>query len=288
MMDNGWDTTAENLAFAINTQGIQLPEEEFARLVNCFFYSAESGRLRTRRVQWIDFFPVTHLGHEETETTVEDELLIGMWPDITSVIEHDSQFRFPYPVGFEKERLTLLNRFRELILSRDVTEPQITAWLAQPAHQFILKMALPATDVLHQKKCVWKTDATRPSLIPDFFAVRANGYADIIEFKLPELKNKSIVGPINREKFSAEIQSYIAQARTYKEYFSESVHRQLVKQEYGIVVQNPARVLVMGRRWQFESETLRSVQADFPDLAILTYDDLIDSVTSLLYQNPKQ
>lgn len=287
MMNNGWDMTAEDMKFAMNTSGFFPPSDDFARIVNCFFYAVDNDRLRTRRIQWLDFFPLNVLSHDEMETTIEEKLVISVWPDFSEVIEHDSQFSFPYPGTFEHERLALLNRFRELLLAPEITEPKITGWLAKPAHQFILKMALPAVNVLHQKECKWKTDHSRPSVIPDFFAVRANGYADIVEFKLPKLKGSSVVGTVNRQTLSAEIQSYIAQARTYKEYFQETVHQESVLQKYGIKVQNPKRVLVMGRRWEFTTSEWRNVLSEFPDLTVLSYDDLIDSVAALLYQNPK-
>lgn len=42
----------------------------------------------------------------------------------------------------------------------------------------------------------------------------------------------------------------------------------------------------MGRRWEFENDVWRSIQNEFQDLTILTFDDLIDGVAALLYQNP--
>jgi hypothetical protein len=287
MLKNGWDLTAEDMKFAMNTAGIHLPDDNFSRLVNCFFYSVDQERLRTRRIQWIDFFPIRMMSRKETETTIEERIFTRLWPDLESVIEHDSNFLFPYPATFEHERLALLNRFRELLLAPDLTEPKITGWLAKPAHQFILKMALPAVSLLHQKVCKWQTDPSRASLVPDFFAVKIDGYADIVEFKLPALKGASIVGSENRESLSAEIHSYIAQTRTYKEYFEESANREFVERSYGIKVKYPKRFVVMGRRWEVASNVWRNVLADFPDLTILTYDDLIDSVVALLYQNPK-
>jgi hypothetical protein len=287
MFDHDWDVTAEDMKFAMNVAAIGLPSDSFSRLVNCFFYSVDQDRLRTRRIQWIDFFPIQVISRKETKTTIEEKIFTRLWPDLESVIEHDSKFSFPYPATFEHERLALLNRFRELLLAPDSTEPKITGWLAKPAHQFVLKMALPAVGLLHQKTCVWQTDSSCASLVPDFFAVKADGYADIVEFKLPTLKGASIVGSDNRESLSAEIHSYIAQTRTYKEYFQESANREFVQQKYGIKVKYPKRFLVLGRRWEVASNVWRNVLAEFPDLSILTYDDLIDSVVALLYQNPK-
>jgi Domain of unknown function (DUF4263) len=287
LMKNGWDVTAEDMNFGLNTKGILISETEFARAVNCFFYAVDQGRLRTRRLQWIDFFPIAQLARTETEDTITEEVRVNLWPNLPYVIEHDSHFQFPSPETFEHVRLALLNRFRELLLEPGLTEPRITAWLAKPAHQFILRMALAATGILYQKKCEWKTDPSRPAIMPDFFAVKSNGYADIVEFKLPTLKGSATVGLANREAFSAEMNSYIAQTRCYKEYFQESEHRKLVQKLHGLKVDNPARILIIGRRWEFGSAELRRIQAEFSQLTILTYDDLIDSVAALLYHNPK-
>lgn len=283
MMDNGWDMTAENMAFSVNTGGLSLPESDFARMINCFFYAKEKQGLRTRRIQWIDFFPL-RIVEEVDEDTLDME--VAFWPDVQYTIKHDAAMQFPRPTLFEHERLALLNRFRELILSPKVTEPKITKWLAEPAHRFILKMALPAVAVLHQRKCIWVNEPSREPLVPDFFAVRANGFADIVEFKLPELKGPATVGKEHRETFSAEVHSHIGQTHFYKEYFAESANRKYVRDKHGIEVDHPKRVLIMGRRWQFESKVWRSVASEFPDLTILTYDDLLDNVTAQLYQNP--
>jgi hypothetical protein len=282
MMDNGWDMTAENMAFSVNTGGLALPDGDFARMINCFFYNKEGDRLRTRRIQWIDFLPLTIKDIDEDT----EDVGVLFWPDMEHTIEHDAHMQFPRPVFFENERLALLNRFRELILTPDITEPQITAWLAEPAHQFILKMALPAIHLLDQRKCAWVTEPSRAAIIPDFFAIKANGFTDIVEFKLPELKGSAVVGKMNREAFSAEVASYVAQTHFYKEYFDDSANRSHVKQGHGIEVYHPKRTLVMGRRWQFENKVWRSVASAYPDLTILTYDDLLDSVTAQLYQNP--
>lgn len=43
------------------------------------------------------------------------------------------------------------------------------------------------TGVTSQVKCDWQSEE-KDEIIPDFFVVRANGYADIVEFKLPKVK----------------------------------------------------------------------------------------------------
>lgn len=73
------------------------------------------------------------------------------------------------------------------------------------------------TGVHSQVKCEWQSEE-KDEIIPDFFVVRANGYADIVEFKLPKVKRNTVVERNNREQFSAEINSYIAQTRVYPLY----------------------------------------------------------------------
>jgi hypothetical protein len=93
MMDIGWILTAENMAFSVNSGGLQLPEDDFAWIVNCFFYAVEDGRLRTRRIQWIDFFPLT-------VTSIDDdteEVNVRLWPDFEHTVGTRRSHGVPAP-----------------------------------------------------------------------------------------------------------------------------------------------------------------------------------------------
>ena len=61
----------------------------------------------------------------------------------------------------------------------------------------------------------------KDNIKPDFFILRANGYADIIEIKLPNIKSNSIVGKNNREYFNSELNTYITQTRVYATFFDD-------------------------------------------------------------------
>jgi hypothetical protein len=131
---------------------------------------------------------------------------------------------------------------------------------------------------------VW-TDRNRKVIKPDFFIENSNGYSDILEFKLPNIKNSTITGIENREAFSAEINSYIAQTRVYSEYFDDPANRQYVKEKYGINVLKPKRILVVGRRYDFNSDDWKIIQNDFSAVEIWTYDDLVATVSAHLYMD---
>ena len=117
-----------------------------------------------------------------------------------------------------------------------------------------------------------------------FIEDRANGYADIVEFKLPKVKRNTVVERNNREQFSAEINSYIAQTRVYRSYFEDPNNRRWFEKKYGFKVYKPKRYLVVGRRNDFECDEWIEIKSDYTDVEIVTYDDLVDTVVSQFYQ----
>ncbi len=143
-------------------------------------------------------------------------------------------------------------------------------------------MRFSAKEIYSEKICEWQS-SDKKAIKPDFFVVGTDGFADIVEFKLPFLRQKAVVGSSNRETFSAQINSYISQTRVYREYFDDPNNRNHIKTKYEFNVYKPKRYLVVGRRWELNSEEWRSIAADFHDLVILTYDDLIDGVVTQFY-----
>lgn len=70
-------------------------------------------------------------------------------------------------------------------------------------------------------------------LIPDFFLERVTeGYNDILEIKLPD--KSLIVGGHNRRKFSAHVESAIAQVHEYGEYFNDQANRKRLQEKHGV------------------------------------------------------
>lgn len=272
-----WNWAAQDMTLGINSAGLMVPEGQFARLVNARFFDADEKGLKTRHIRWLDLIPLQHddSASEYDECTVD----LSVLADRARV---DPLEPYPLPLDYRQGRLQSVNRFIELLGDRTLSEPQITAALSAPAYQFILASRFSAEAVHPQLLCEWP-EPGRPAIQPDFFVVGTDGFADIVEFKLPELKSAPVVGRTNRETFSAEIHSYVAQTRVYQEYFHDPRNREYVKTKYGFEVCNPRRILVMGRRWQMDSYEWRSIAADYPNVAIMTYDDLIDGVVAQLY-----
>jgi|GEM_PF-582538 len=274
-----WNWMAQDAILGINSPGFHIESGQFARMVNARFFDADENGLKTRHIKWLDFLPLVI--EDETEKT---HVIKVSLTQLKSLVEHDANYIYPLPPkdDYKFNKLPQINRFIELIGCADTSETQLTKFLDEPENRFILTMGFLSKEIHAQKICEWQSEE-KESIQPDFLIVRPNGYADILEFKLPKLKGKAVVGKVNRESFSAEINSYISQTRVYKEYFEDPNNRNWVEKKHNIKVRYPRRILVAGRRWNFSSAEWKEILEDYKDIEIITFDDLVDGVVSQFY-----
>lgn len=272
-----WNLAAQNAIWGFNLNLPEPPAGKFCRLLNAKFFDANENGLITRRIQWVDFFPI-----EFTEGDEEyDQIGIPThyWRELG---ENDAEVHLSLPSDYKFQKLPLINDFVELWGNQETTEPKITQFLAEDRHKFILTMRFGARDIEPEALCIWQSE-DRKNIKPDFFVVNTNGYADIVEFKLPDTGKPLVVGRENRETFSAWLQSYIAQTRVYSEYFDDPNNRTWFEEKYGFKVHKPRRYLVVGRRADFKPEHWRTIAADYRDIELLNFDDLVDGVKVQFY-----
>ncbi len=274
----GWNFAAQNMLLAMNSPAPVPMPGRFARIVNGLFFDADENGLITRHIKWIDFIP---LEYDDTGTD-KDSIAIDLSP-YSELVRRDAHYVYPLPDEFKFTKLQRLNRFIEFAGGGNRTEPEITSLLASNDFKFIVTMRFGAADALSQKTLEWQSEKRDP-IKPDFLLVNTDGYADILEFKLPKLKGAAVTGRTNRETFSAEINSYIAQTRVYRQYFEDPNNRRWVADKLGIKAYRPRRILVLGRRSDLLSEEWREVASEHADLQILSYDDLVDGVIAQFYK----
>ena len=274
-----WNFAAQDSVVSINSTGLDIADNQFVRLINTRFFDEQKGDLKTRIIKWIDFLPCYYNEPDEGEL---DE--IGFSVSIYDKLwYHDMLYKYPRPNDFKFSKLPQINRFIEFWGDSNYSEPEITSFLARDENKFILNMGFMGVGVYNEVLCEWQSEE-RENIKPDFFVLRANGYADIIEFKLPNMKSNSITGRNNREHFSSELNTYIAQTRVYATYFDDPNNRKWFEKKYGFKVYKPKRYLVIGRRNDFEMDEWIEIRADYNNLEIITYDDLVDTVISQFYQ----
>lgn len=273
-----WNWTAQSMILGFNTGCAEAPKNQFTRLINARFFDAtkEDG-LKTRHIKWLDLIPCKY---DDSSNTL-DSFSVWLEP-LQKLAQLDVHATYPIPSDFRLSRLEKMNRFVEFIGDKSNNEPAITKLLSNDDYLFVLKMRFSAQEVFPECICEWQ-GSDRKAIKPDYFVVGSDGYADIVEFKLPEIVGNTIVGTENRETFSAAINSYVSQTRVYREYFDDPRNRDYIKNKFGFDVYKPRRHLVIGRRWNFENSVWRAIAADYSDLTLHTYDDLIDGVVMQFY-----
>jgi hypothetical protein len=277
MIDLGWNLTAQDHFLPLNAGGLTLREGEFARLVNGFFFDANEKGLITRHIKWADCFPIQR-------EDLGDTWHIGFRIDqFKAMAQADATYYYYLPEDYRLKKLPRINRFIEFYSTPERTEPEITSFLAQPDFHFLLTMRFGCVNLIVQPTLEWQSES-RDAIKPDFILVQPGDYGDICEFKLPHLKTGGIVGRHNRASFSAEINSYVAQTRVYKEYFEDPNNRNWVENKFGIKVHNPARYLIAGTRSDMKSDEWKGIESDYRDLRILNYNDLVDGVVAQFYR----
>jgi len=277
LIELSWNIQAQNLFLALNCPIPKPQHNRSLRVVNSIFFDADDAGLRTRHIKWLDFFPVIY---DDSQSDV-DSFRFSL-RGVEQFVENDARFKYPLPDEFKYQKLQKLNRFIELWASSSTSETDITAHLAIPDNQFILSMRFGASSVRSELICDWQSQE-RNSIKPDFFVVQSNGYADIVEFKLPNIPGNPVTGRTNRESFSSWLNAYIAQTRVYSSYFEDYNNRTWFEQTYGFKVYRPKRWIVVGRRYDFHSEVWKEIISDYPGIEILTFDDLVDGVVAQFY-----
>jgi len=273
----GWNFSAQNLILGINSP-CPMPMPVFSRIINGIFFDADEVGLKTRRIKWLDLFPVVFDGSDEELDSFRMEISY-----ITQSVKSDAHYSFYIPEDFKLRQLPKINKFIEIWGDSANDERAITKFLSKKENEFILTMKFGAERIISEKKLEWQSEDNDP-IIPDFFVVHPNGYADILEFKLPFIKSNTVVGTTNRESFSAWLNSYISQTRVYVKYFDDPNNRIWFEKKFGFKVHKPKRILVVGRRGDFNPDVWREIIADYSNIEILTYDDLIDGVVVQFYK----
>lgn len=267
----------ETFVIGINVPCPIVQEGHFTRIINGMFFDSTNNGLRSRHIKWLDFIPIKFDG-DNPDT---DVFSIDMSP-MSNYVKDDANFSYPLPTDYKNIHLPRINRFIELWGNSSISEPEITAFLAEKENNFIITMNFGATEVHDELLCEWQSEI-KNNIKPDFFIEKPNGYADIVEFKLPDIHNP-IVGGNNRESFSAYLNSYISQTRAYESFFYDPNNRKWFEEKYGFKVNKPKRYLVVGRRNDFDSDVWREIVSDYRNIEILTYDDLVDGAVVQFYK----
>lgn len=277
LLELGWNTGAQDHILSLNGGGLEIKEGHSARIVNGLFFDASQAGLVTRHIKWLDCIPIKRIDAGDVwEMGYRSDLFAGQ-------ALYDARYNYYVPSDYRLKKLPYINRFIEFYSAPGRSEVDITTFLSKNDFRFILTMRFGCVDIISQPTLDWQSE-TRPSIKPDFLLVQTDGYIDICEFKLPRFKSNAVVGLENREAFSSEVHSYVAQTRVYQEYFDDPNNRAWLEEKYQVKAYRPKRYLVAGERSHLRSDDWRKIASDFRDISIINYNDLVDGVVAQFYK----
>lgn len=193
--------------------------------------------------------------------------IIGINNIIDTSIEH-----------FSKQLISLSNQtINELIIDKFVRDNQ----------EYFVK-ALGYNAALHQKNLIWKQrdneDPYRST--PDYLMKRKDGNYDILDLKTGAIQSKSItkhkkVGTDGKGKARVRFGSYvtelIAQLKDYNKYFQFEKNREWALKKYGIKIDNPKLIGIVGNYNNFDKTEVSSALECYKDnICILSYLDVVN------------
>jgi hypothetical protein len=182
------------------------------------------------------------------------------------------------PTASEANRSLVLSaaNFASLAAMDRIGETTITKFLE--VNEPILLMALDGVRLIPQPRLKWIEGNPSPdelAIQPDFLLVDAEGRGHICEVKLPLLDRTTLTtGGHKRRKFISAVSDGIAQLANYREYFSFASHRQLLTETYGITIEEPRSILLVGSSENYDPEEDRQAQRMLRPFDLLDYDTL--------------
>lgn len=166
-----------------------------------------------------------------------------------------------------------------LYLSRGIHETTIDSFFEE--HPQILNAIFNAQSTLYGTELKWcegNERTNRESIRPDAFLERPDGKYDIVDFKLAGLDKRSITRSKGspRARFVDYVNEGLSQLEDYEYYFSFQANRDYALNKYGICVDNPRKILVVGNSENVDIEEVRAALRPFRSgFDIVDYDFLV-------------
>jgi hypothetical protein len=113
---------------------------------------------------------------------------------------------------------------------------------------------------------------------PDFIAQRVDGLFEIFEIKTPFWKKLRVDSNRYRERFTAEVSSYISQVITYEQYFTRNPeNRRRVKELFDLDIHEDLDIkIVIGQRDHIDKVKVHQKAREYKyKIDIVTYDDIL-------------
>jgi hypothetical protein len=186
-------------------------------------------------------------------------------------------FGIHYIANSSYQNYALSGQFVNIFLLPKLRETRIGEFLRK--HPSFIKRALECQGYLYNEKFEWMEGNPNPNekyIQPDLMLEKENGYYDICDLKTAVLDSEKITkGEHRRRRFINYVEEGIAQLANYNEYFKFRKNAEWASSRYGVKVDNPRLILVVGNYENASREEIdEAIRKLKPNYQILDYDTL--------------
>lgn len=175
------------------------------------------------------------------------------------------------------EKLVLAGQFANLFLLHNLREPTLGEFLN--THPEIVRDALSASDFVYEPYLEWQegqVQSTEKAINPDLMIKRSDGFFDIYDLKRPLLDRSALTkGKRQRRRFIDYVEEGVAQLAHYQEYFSYERNRQHAYKKYGIKLDQPRSVLVVGNYENIDQAQIDEACRRLKSFELIDYDTIL-------------
>lgn len=181
-----------------------------------------------------------------------------------------------HPVHRDKKKIIIAGQLQSMYLFPSLRETTIGQFIN--LHPEIVKKAFKTEHFVYEPYLKWvEHDGTceDQAINPDLMIKRKDGYYDIYDLKTSLLTKDNLTkGKRKRRRFIDYVEEGIAQLANYREYFRYDRNAKFAEERYGIFVDNPQLVLVVGSFENAKIDEINQACRRYEGISVIDYDTL--------------
>lgn len=176
--------------------------------------------------------------------------------------------------GESEEKIYVAGQMQSMYLFPGLHETTIGEFLN--LHPEVIKHAFKTDHFEYEPYLKWvEHDGTCEDVAinPDLMIKREDGSFDIYDLKTAALAKKNVTkGGRKRRRFIDYVEEGVAQLVNYKEYFDYPQNASYAKSKYGIYINKPKLVLVVGNWENSSPDEVKQARRRYPEIEVIDYD----------------